>query len=136
MLKQKALIGTIVDTHTVVLSAEFFAHFSDALGHAKESTPRVWRFALATLGAHGKACELLELKPKQVLQSRESFLVTTEPKIGDELEIVTTLKDLYEQQAGNAPMGFAEVEVSGTRGKNPIFSSQRIFAIRGGFIRR
>jgi hypothetical protein len=138
MFKQKVLIGKVVDTHQVVLNDELFERFVEAMGvrrEAKAST-HLWNFALTSLGAHGKAYELLELKPKQILHSRESFEIIKAPHIGDELEIETTIKDLYEQQAGSAPMGFAVISVVGKHKNKIAFSSQRIVAVRGGFSRR
>jgi acyl dehydratase len=92
----------------------------------------------ATLGDFQKIVDLLELKPKQVLHSREMVAVFQPVCVGDELSITTTLRELYEQQVGGNPMGFVTIDVVGTGKKdNQVrFEAQRVLAIRGGFPRR
>lgn len=93
--------------------------------------------AAASLGDFDKMITLLELKPKQVLHSKEHVQVFTPVCVGDELEVTTILRDLYEQQVGGNPMGFVTIDVVGTAKKGDVrFEAQRILAIRGGFPRR
>jgi acyl dehydratase len=92
--------------------------------------------AAAALGDFSQLLGLLELKPKQVLHSREQVQVFVPVCVGDELTVTTTL-DLYEQQVGGNPMGFVTIDVVGAAKKGDIrFEAQRVLAIRGGFPRR
>jgi acyl dehydratase len=93
--------------------------------------------ATATLGEFSRVIELLELKPKQVLHSKEYLSVFGPVCVGDELTITTTIRDLFEQQVGGNPMGFVTIDVVGMAKKGDVrFEAQRILAIRGGFPRR
>jgi acyl dehydratase len=92
--------------------------------------------ACATMGEFTKVVELLELKPKQVLHSKEYLQVFSPVCVGDELSISTTIRDLFEQQVSGNPMGFVTIDVVGTVKKDVRFEAQRILAIRGGFPRR
>jgi hypothetical protein len=93
--------------------------------------------AVAALGDFSQLLGLLELKPKQVLHSREHVQVFVPVCVGDELTVTTTLRDLYEQQVGGNPMGFVTIDVVGTAKKGDVrFEAQRVLAIRGGFPRR
>jgi hypothetical protein len=93
--------------------------------------------AAASLGDFAPVLALLELKPKQVLHSKEFVQVFHPLCAGDELVVTTTLRDLYEQQVGGNPMGFVTIDVVGTTKKGDVrFEAQRILAIRGGFPRR
>ena len=93
--------------------------------------------AAASLGDFGYVLALLELKPKQVLHSKEYVAVFAPVCAGDDLTITTTLRDLYEQQVGGNPMGFVTIDVCGFAKKGEIrFEAQRVLAIRGGFPRR
>lgn len=93
--------------------------------------------AAATLGDFPHFIELLELKPKQVLHSKEYVACFTPLCAGDEVVVTTTLRDLYEQQVGGNPMGFVTLDVVGTTKKGDVrFEAQRVLAIRGGFPRR
>ena len=83
--------------------------------------------------------ELLELRPKQVLHSGETISVFSPLCVGQEVTVTTSLRELYEQQVGGNPMGFATIDVVGTEAgkkKNVVFEAQRVIAIRGGFPRR
>jgi hypothetical protein len=93
--------------------------------------------ATASLGDFAQLLALLELKPKQVLHSREHVQVFQPVCVGDELNVTTTLRDLYEQQVGGNPMGFVTIDVVGAAKKGDVrFEAQRVLAIRGGFPRR
>ena len=91
--------------------------------------------AVATFGAHDKAFALLLVNRKNVLHSREVLTLIQSPKIGDELEVLTFISDIYEQYASETPMGFLVVETVGRRKSKFIFSCSRTSAIRGGFPR-
>lgn len=93
--------------------------------------------AAPSLGDFQSIIDLLELKPKQVLHSQETFAIFDPLCVGDELTVTTTLRDLYEQQVGGNPMGFVTIDVVGAGRKGDVrFEAQRVLAIRGGFPRR
>lgn len=93
--------------------------------------------AAASLGDFDRMITLLELKPKQVLHSKEHVQVFVPVCVGDELVVTTILRDLYEQQVGGNPMGFVTIDVTGITKKGEVrFEAQRVLAIRGGFPRR
>ncbi len=148
-MKHKAHLGAQA-TKTVVIEPGLIARFVDALdlGDPLSKDPDAAKAAglpglllppaaAASLGDFSQLLGLLELKPKQVLHSREHVQVFVPVCAGDELTITTTLRDLYEQQVGGNPMGFVTIDVVGAVKKGDVrFEAQRILAIRGGFPRR
>lgn len=149
-MKQKQHIGTTTHQRTITVERGMVERFVDALeitdplstdeGAATQAglsglmLPSV---AAGSLGNIQSAVDLLELKPKQVLHSKESVVVYQPICVGDELQLTTTIRDLYEQQVSGNPMGFVNIECIGSRPKGAIvFESQRILAVRGGFPRR
>ena len=130
-MKQKVHIGKQTNSVAMTVEAGLVARFVDALeiedplsrepSAAKAAglpgllLPHV---AAGTLGDYTSVVELLELKPKQVLHSKETVTVYEPICVGNEMTITTRVKDLYEQQVGGNPMGFALIEVigSGKRG--------------------
>ncbi|MCP4504486.1 MAG: MaoC family dehydratase [Deltaproteobacteria bacterium] len=95
------------------------------------------QMAAGSLGDLEAVVELLELKPKQVLHSEETVTVFTPLCIGEELNVVTRIREVYEQQVGGNPIGFCTVDVIGTNKKRAVlFEAQRTIAVRGGFPRR
>lgn len=94
--------------------------------------------AAASLGDYQHIIDLLELKPKQVLHAQEFVTAFAPVCVGDELTITTTLRDVYEQQAGGNPMGFVLIDVVGAGKKSDDirFEAQRTLVIRGGLPRR
>jgi len=91
----------------------------------------------ASLGDFESATALLEVKPKQVLHSKDTVTVFEPLCVGDVITVSTTIKNVFEQQVGGNPMGFAEIEVLGTgKRKAVLFEAERVLAIRGGFSRR
>lgn len=149
-MKQKALVGTTTSTRNLVVEHGMVARFVDALDitdplsrdqkAASEAGLRglMLPFAAApSLGDYQTVIDLLELKPKQVLHSQETFAIFDPLCVGDELTVTTTLRDLYEQQVGGNPMGFVTIDVVGAGKKGDVrFEAQRVLAIRGGFPRR
>ena len=149
-MKHKAHLGA-TSTKTMVVEHGLVQRFVDALDLADPlsrdpdaakaaglSGLLLPHGAGATFGDFQKIVDLLELKPKQVLHSREMVAVFQPVCVGDELSITTTLRELYEQQVGGNPMGFVTIDVVGTGKKdNQVrFEAQRVLAIRGGFPRR
>lgn len=94
--------------------------------------------ASATLGDYQHIVDLLELKPKQVLHAQEYVSNFAPVCVGDELVVTTTLRDVYEQQAGGNPMGFVVIDVvgAGKKAEDVRFEAQRTLVIRGGLPRR
>ncbi len=148
-MKHKAHLGASTQK-TVVIESGLVQRFVDALDlgdavskdadAAKQAgLPGVLlpHSAAASLGDFAHVLQLLELKPKQVLHSKEYVSVFAPLCAGDELHVTTTLRDLYEQQVGGNPMGFVTIDVVGATKKGEIrFEAQRVLAIRGGFPRR
>lgn len=149
-MKQKAHIGTTTAQKTLVVEQGLVERFVDAVdiedplsrdpaaakaaGLTGVLMPHI---AVGALGDFDSAVELLELKPKQVLHSKETVTVFEPICAGDELTVTTVVRDLYEQQVGGNPMGFALIDVIGTGKKGaPVFEAQRVLAVRGGFPRR
>lgn len=136
MLKQKAHIGTLVDSSKILIQEDMIERFSAALYERKEGTHRTLPLqALSTFGAHDKAYSLLGIKAKNILLSREVLNFIQSPKVGDELEVLTFISDVYEQYASETPMGFLVVETVARRKSKFLFSCSRTSAIRGGFPR-
>jgi hypothetical protein len=150
-MKQRAHIGKTVADKNIVIEAGLVGRFVDALELADPlSTDEAAAKAAGlnnvmlphvgagSLGEYDAVMDLLELKPKQVLHSRETIAVHQPLCVGDEMVVTTTVRDLYEQQGGGGnPMGFVVIDVIGTTKKNLIaFEVQRVLAVRGGFPRR
>jgi hypothetical protein len=136
MFKQKAHIGTLVDTSKILIHEDLIERFQAALYDRKEGDTHILPLqALATFGAHDKAFKLLGIKLKNVLHSREILNLISSPKLGDEIEILTFISDVYEQHASETPMGFVVVETVGRKKSSFLFSCARTSAVRGGFPR-
>lgn len=150
-MKQRAHIGKTIAAKDIVIEAGLVHRFVQALeitdplsvdpaaaraaGLTDLMLPHV---AAGSLGDYDAVTELLELRPKQVLHSRETIAVHQPLCVGDEVHIETIVRDLYEQQGGGGnPMGFVVIDVVGTAKRNVIlFEVQRVLAVRGGFPRR
>lgn len=149
-MKQKQHIGATTAEQTLVIEPGLVARFVDALeisdplstdddaARAAGLPGRMLPYAAAgSLGDVQSAIELLELKPKQVLHSKESIVVFHPLCVGDTLRLTTVIRDLYEQQVSGNPMGFVTIECIGTNpAEQVVFESQRVLAVRGGFPRR
>lgn len=150
-MKQRAHIGKTIREKSLVIEAGLVERFVDALELTDplSTDPEAARAAglsnvmlphvgAGSLGEYDAVMDVLELKPKQVLHSRETIAVHQPLCVGDELTVATTVRDLYEQQGGGGnPMGFVVIDVVGTTKKNLIaFEVQRVLAVRGGFPRR
>jgi hypothetical protein len=148
-MKHKAHLGTSTQK-TVVVERGLVQRFvealevSDHMATDKKAADAASRdlllphTAAATLGDYQHLIDLLELKPKQVLHAQEYVSIFTPVKVGDELTITTTLRDVYEQQASGNPMGFVVIDVVGTGKKadDVRFEAQRTLVVRGGLPRR
>jgi hypothetical protein len=148
-MKHRAHLGATTQK-TVVIEQGLIQRFVDALDLAdpRSSDPTAAAAAgftglllpqpaAAALGDFAHILTLLELKPKQVLHSKEFVQIFHPLCAGDEVLVTTTLRDLYEQQVGGNPMGFVTIDVVGATKKGDVrFEAQRILAIRGGFPRR
>lgn len=148
-MKHKAHLGATTQKQ-VVIEQGLIQRFVDALdlGDPVSKDPEAARAAglpglllphsaAASLGDYATILTLLELKPKQVLHSKEHVQVFVPVCAGDELTVTTVLRDLYEQQVGGNPMGFVTIDVVGAAKKGDVrFEAQRVLAIRGGFPRR
>ena len=149
-MKHKAHLGTTTSQKTIVVEHGLVQRFVDALDvsdplsrdpeaakAAGLSGPLLPHSAAATLGDYQSVIDLLELKPKQVLHSREMIAVFHPVCAGDELVVSTTLREVDERPVGGNPMGFVTIDVVGASPKGEIrFDAQRVLAIRGGFPRR
>jgi acyl dehydratase len=149
-MKQKQHIGATTAERMLVIERGLVERFVDALDlsdplstdedAAKEAGLRglmLPNVAAGSLGNFQSAVELLELRPKQVLHSKESVVVLEPICVGDELRLTTRIRDLYEQQVSGNPMGFVNIECLGCNAKGDVvFESQRVLAVRGGFPRR
>ncbi|MFZ9887970.1 MAG: FAS1-like dehydratase domain-containing protein, partial [Myxococcota bacterium] len=133
-MKQRAHIGKTVAEKSIVIEAGLVQRFVDALeedaplskdrasaraaGLNEVMLPHV---GAGSLGDYDAVTTLLELRPKQVLHSRETIAVHQPLCVGDELSVTTTIRDLYEKQAGGGnPMGFVVIDVVGTTKKDLI----------------
>jgi len=149
-MKQKEHIGKVTSKKTVTIEESMIQQFVDALGiedplstdpaaakAANLSGLLLPHAATSNLGEYDSVISLLELKPKQVLHSKQRISVFRPICSGDTLHVTTVLGDLYEQQVSGNPMGFAIINVTGTTPKDAVaFESQRVVAVRGGFPRR
>ena len=149
-MRQKEHIGKTTSVKKIVIENGTIDRFVDALsiedpmvvneraakaaGHTGRVLPPI---GAGSLGDFESAITLLEVKPKQVLHSKDTVTVFEPLCVGDEITVSTTIKNVFEQQVGGNPMGFAEIEVLGTgKRKVIVFEAERVLAIRGGFPRR
>jgi hypothetical protein len=137
-MKHKAHLGTTTSQKTIVVEQGLVQRFVDALDVSDPLSRQLLpHAAAATLGDYQSVIDLLELKPKQVLHSRELIAVFHPVCVGDQLTISTTLREVDERPVGGNPMGFVTIDVVGVSPKGEVwFEAQRVLAIRGGFPRR
>jgi acyl dehydratase len=149
MIKLKALVGTVLSTETVEIERSMVSRFVDALGlqdplHHDEKSAKsaglsglmLPEAAVGSLGDYDSVINAVDVKPKQVLHSQEKLAIFEPLCVGDTLKITTSIHNLFEQQSAGNPMGFVTVEVVGEKGRQVVFQTQRVLAIRGGFPRR
>lgn len=136
MIKQKALIGSLIDSSKITIHEDLIERFRTALFDRKEADRHCLPLqALPTFGAHDKAYKMLGILQKNVLHSRDVLNLIQNPTIGDEIEILTFISDIYEQHASETPMGFVVVETVGRKKSSFLYACSRTSAIRGGFPR-
>jgi hypothetical protein len=133
MPKLKELIGSVVTTAEHTLHTDFIDRFAKATLQSDKA--RLSYSALASLGDFEAVFKKLNVHPKHLLHVRESLTITKEPVLEKPLSVETKIKDLYEQQAGDKPMGFLVISVSGQQSGKPSFLCERIYAASGGFPR-
>ena len=133
MPKLKELIGTVVKTSEQTLHPDFIERFSKATLQSENT--KLNYAALTSLGDFEAVFKALNIHPKHLLHVRESLSILKEPVLEKALSVETKIKDLYEQQAGDKPMGFVVVSVTGKQSGKPSFICERIYAATGGFPR-
>lgn len=127
------LVGTVIRTSEQVLHEDFSKRFAKATLQNDHSS--LSYSALASLGDFEGVFKALKIHPKQALHTRESVTVFKEPIFEKAISIETQIKDLYEQQAGDKPMAFVVVQVTGNQSGIKAFVCERIWSISGGFPR-
>lgn len=133
MTKREGLTNKVIKTAEQVLHPEFVSRFSQAT--LSPENARVSRASLAALGDFEAVLKSLKLNSGNILHSRETVTVFHEPPLEKVIKVETKIKDLYEQQAGDTPMGFVVIEVEGKHNGRPLFNCERIWAVTGGFPR-
>lgn len=142
MNKQKLLIGTKLDCfyktieasyihrlHNVFNSTEYSSGITEKILHSYPT------FLLGNLINTAKIYKILNVNVNNVLLSRESIISHKSINIGDTVKIITVLKDIYEQQASNNPIGFIILESIGLKNNDILYYTERVYAVRGGFQR-
>ena len=133
MPKFNELIGTVVKSSDQVLHQDFIERFAAA--SFDEDNTNLKYAALASLGDFEAALNAVRLNAKNILHTRETISVFEEPVLEKVITVKTTIKDLYEQQAGDKPIAFIVIDVSGTSSGKVLFQTERIWAVAGGFSR-
>lgn len=133
MPKLQELVGTLIKTSEQVLHKDFAEHFANA---TLQNDNNLLSYALlASLGDPEGVFKALNIHPKHILHTRESVTVFQDPVPEKAISVETKIKDLYEQQASDKPMGFITVQITGTQSGKKAFVCERIWAISGGFPR-
>jgi hypothetical protein len=133
MTKREGLLGKVVKSAERVLHGDFVEHFNQSV--LEPSGGKVSRASLTALGDFEAVLKALKLNAGNILHSRETVTIFHEPPVEKVIQVDTKIKDLYEQQAGDKPMGFVVIEVSGKHNGKPVFNCERIWAVAGGFPR-
>ncbi len=133
MPKLKELAGTVIKTSEQVLHRDFSERFSKATLQNDDGS--LSYAALTSLGDFEGVLKAMNVHPKHILHTRESITVYQDPVFEKAISVETKIKDLYEQQAGDKPMGFVIILVTGTQSGKPVFVCERIWAVSGGFPR-
>jgi len=92
-------------------------------------------FLLGNLVNLATIYKTLGLNVNHVLLSRETITSHKALLIGNTVTVRTFLKNAYEQQASNNPIGFIILESMGYLDKELAFYCERVIAVRGGFQR-
>lgn len=133
MPKLQALIGTVVSTSDHILHSDSIERFAKATLQSDTASLRLT--SLPSLGDFDGVFKALNINAKHLLHVRESLSIAKEPVLEKPLTVETKIKDLYEQQAGDKPMGFIVIMITGTQSNKPSFACERIYAASGGFPR-
>ena len=133
MANFQKLIGKQIKVKNFAISKDMLDRFCQLFDFSQGTL--IPSSVISSLGNFEEIYTLLNLKPEQILHTRQSAFRYSPLKIGDTIELVTTIKDIYEQQAITNPMGFLTIETTGTKVKKTIFKCVRILAIRGGLPR-
>ncbi|MDR0965685.1 MAG: MaoC family dehydratase N-terminal domain-containing protein [Myxococcales bacterium] len=87
-------------------------------------------FAMA-LGVSKRLFEMLKVDPRLVLLGEQSIDLASDIRAGDELEIATSVKDLYQRVGTSGMMAFMVIEDEGHRlDGSPVFRMRRTFIAR------
>ncbi|MBL4818138.1 MAG: MaoC family dehydratase N-terminal domain-containing protein [Deltaproteobacteria bacterium] len=134
MVKIGDYIGKSINSSEQVLHEDFVERFSKATLSQENAVLSL--ASLAALGDFEGVLRALNLNSENVLHARESVTIFKRPPVEKPIMINTRIKDLYEQQAGEKPMGFVVVEVEGKdKSKKRLFTCERVYAVSGGFPR-
>lgn len=139
MEKQGTHIGQIIDRYEWALpldAAEKYARAAKQHPHfsKKSGYKIVTNYFSATIQL-AETLKKLKVDETQIMHTKENIQLFSSPNPADKLTIFVLCKDLYEQQGQNCPIGFAEIQFCGLKGRKPIFIAERTLAIRGGFKR-
>ncbi len=141
------LIGQVVYQEDVTIEYSMVRRYIDAVnnqlplysipGHAKkfglEDIP-LPHSAVGSLGRVESVTKILELKPKQVLHSKESVTVYQPICVGQRVKVSTRIENIEQQRVGGNPMGFVQARFIITGARNVVLAeAERTFAVRGGF---
>lgn len=133
MPKLKELIGTTLKTSEQFLHKDFLQRFAKAT--LQDDHSLLSHTALTSLGDFEAVFKAIHIHPKHILHTRESITVFKNPIFEKAILVETKIKDLYEQQTGDRPIGFAVIEITGKQSRKPAFVCERIYAVSGGFPR-
>jgi hypothetical protein len=142
MNKQKLLIGTELDSFSRTIELSFISRLNavfnqsgsfSLVGTNLEHTYPA--FLLGNLINMSKIYKLLNVHINNILLSRESIISHKPIHVGDIIKVHTLLRDIYEQQASNNPIGFIILETMGLKNNDAAFYAERVYAVRGGFQR-
>lgn len=142
MNKQKLLIGTKLDCFSKTIEASYINRLHNVFNNTSSSSSIPDKilhsyptFLLGNLINTSKIYKILNVNVNHVLLSREFIISHKSINIGDTIKIITVLKDIYEQQASNNPIGFIILESIGLKNNDTLFYAERVYAVRGGFQR-
>lgn len=147
MTRQRSLIGMELDcAHRIIEASQMkwleriFRQSNiplptRSLDGQKEEPHFFPQFLLGNLVNLSTIYKTLGLNVNNILLSRETVTSHRPILIGNKITIRTFLKNAYEQQASNNPIGFIILESLGYLEKDLAFYCERVIAVRGGFQR-